>query len=67
MEMNSILHGNCLDRLKEIESESVDLVYFDPPFYTQQTHSLTTRDSSKKYEFSDSWESISDYIEIMFS
>lgn len=67
MEINSILHGNCLDRLKEIESESVDLVYFDPPFYTQRTHSLTTRDLSKKYEFSDSWESISDYMELIES
>ena len=65
--MNSILHGNCIVRLKEIESESVDLVYFDPPFFTQRKHSLTTRDSTKKYEFNDSWDSISDYIDLIES
>ena len=65
MEINNIYQGNCIERLTEIESNSVDLVYFDPPFFTQKKHSLVTRDDSKKYEFSDSWSSIEDYLELI--
>lgn len=60
--VNKIHKGDCVDKLKLIEKESVDLIYFDPPFYTMRKHSLTTRDSKKKYEFSDSWESLEDYL-----
>jgi site-specific DNA-methyltransferase (adenine-specific) len=67
MEENKIYLGNCIDRIKEIDSESVDLVYFDPPFYTQKKHSLTTRDESKKYEFNDSWDSLDDYLNLIES
>lgn len=67
MEVNNIYLGNCIARIKEIESNSVDLIYFDPPFYTQKKHSLVTRDSSKKYEFSDSWESLDDYLYLIES
>ena len=65
MEINNIYQGNCIERLTEIKSNSVDLVYFDPPFFTQKKHSLVTRDDSKKYEFSDSWNSIEDYLELI--
>jgi site-specific DNA-methyltransferase (adenine-specific) len=62
METNKILHGNCIDRLKEIESSQVDLIYFDPPFFTQKKHSLSNRDNSKTYEFDDKYESLDDYL-----
>lgn len=62
MEINKIYIGSCLEKLTEFKSNSVDLVYFDPPFFTQKKHSLVTRDSSKKYEFSDSWDSLDDYL-----
>lgn len=65
MELNKIYKGNCIERLTEIESNSVDLVYFDPPFFTQKKHSLVTRDESKKYEFSDSWDSLDDYLNLI--
>lgn len=67
MEINNIYHGNCIDRLTELDSNSVDLIYFDPPFFTQKKHTLVTRDESKKYEFSDSWESLDDYLELIES
>tara|TARA_R110002096_G_scaffold271206_3_gene464971 strand:+ start:858 stop:2075 length:1218 start_codon:yes stop_codon:yes gene_type:complete len=67
MEVNNIYLGNCIEKIKEIDSNSVDLIYFDPPFFTQKKHSLVTRDSSKKYEFSDSWESLDDYLNLIES
>jgi len=49
MEINNIYHGNCIERLIELAPMSVDLIYFDPPFFTQKKHSLVSRDESKKY------------------
>lgn len=62
METNKIIHGNCLDKLLEVDSESVDLVYFDPPFFTQKKHSLSNRDNTKIYEFNDKFDSIDEYL-----
>lgn len=65
MEMNKIIHGNCIDKLKDIEANKVDLIYFDPPFFTQRKHSLTSKDNSKTYEFDDKYNSIEDYLELI--
>lgn len=65
MEINSIIHGDCQERLKELKSGQVDLVYFDPPFFTQKTHSLKTRDNSKTYEFDDKFNSLEEYLGII--
>ncbi|MFV0506984.1 MAG: DNA-methyltransferase [Bacteroidales bacterium] len=62
MKRNSIYNDNCIARLSMFDSDSVDLIYFDPPFFTQKKHSLVTRDEQKKYEFSDSWDSLDEYI-----
>ena len=65
MEINKIIHGDCQEQLKEFKNNSIDLVYFDPPFYTQKTHSLKTRDNSKQYEFEDRFSSINEYLELI--
>lgn len=65
METNRIYHGNCVEKLKEIEANKVDLIYFDPPFFTQRKHSLTNKDNSKTYEFDDKYNSIEEYLELV--
>ena len=67
MDRNKIYEGNCISKLKELKNESVDLIYFDPPFFTQKKHSLSTRDNSKKYEFDDSWDSLEEYLDLIKS
>lgn len=62
METNKIIHGNCIDRLQFLEANRVDLIYFDPPFFTQKKHSLTNRDNTKTYEFNDKYESLEEYL-----
>ncbi|MDB5264142.1 MAG: yhdJ [Adhaeribacter sp.] len=62
MEINKIIHGDCIEQFKQIHDNSIDLVYFDPPFFTQRKHSLSNRDNTKSYEFSDIYESLEDYI-----
>jgi len=62
MEANKIVHGNCIKKMKEINADQVDLIYFDPPFFTQKKHSLSNRTNSKTYEFEDKYESIDEYL-----
>jgi site-specific DNA-methyltransferase (adenine-specific) len=65
METDKIIHGNCVEKLKEIEANRVALIYFDPPFFTQRKHSLTNKDNSKTYEFNDKYNSIEEYLTLM--
>ena len=32
MEVNKIIHGDCLKVLKTFQDESIDLVFADPPY-----------------------------------
>lgn len=56
-----IKQGDCKTELRKIASNSIDLIYLDPPFFTQKKQSQKTRDNSKEYTFDDSWESIKSY------
>lgn len=56
-----ILNGDCLEELKKIDEGSVDLIYLDPPFFTQTVQKSKTRDNEQEYSFDDKWESINDY------
>ena len=65
MEANKIILGNCIEKIKDIESDNVDLVYFDPPFFTQKTHALSKRSSPQIYSFDDKFNSIEEYLNII--
>jgi site-specific DNA-methyltransferase (adenine-specific) len=61
----TVLQGNCQEILGTLSEESVDLVYLDPPFFTQKTHSLSTRDNSTEFSFEDKWSSLQEYLAFM--
>ncbi len=65
MEINTIMHGDCQERLKELDDDQIDLVYFDPPFFTQKTHTSKTRDNSKTYQFEDKFNSLEEYLKLI--
>jgi site-specific DNA-methyltransferase (adenine-specific) len=62
---NNIIHGDCLESMKKLDSESIQLVYLDPPFFTQRKHKQRTRSGTKEYSFSDTWDSMNDYIDFL--
>ena len=62
---SEVRHGDCLEVVRGLAAESVDLVYVDPPFFTQKTHSLVTRDRTTKFAFSDEWKSRAEYVEFL--
>ncbi len=57
--------GDCLPILANIESNSIDLVYLDPPFFTQKVHRLSTRDGEREFFFEDMWASEREYYEFI--
>ncbi len=59
---NKVLFGDCLEVLGKIPSQSVDLAYLDPPFFTQQTHRLKTKDRTTEFSFGDTWQSPDSYM-----
>ena len=67
MEVKAQTHiGDCLDILKKMEPESADLVYVDPPFFTQKVHDLVTRDGLSSYRFRDVWDSDRSYADFIY-
>lgn len=51
--------------MRKLESSSVDLVYLDPPFFTNKVHRLSTRDRTKTFSFDDLWRSHKDYSDFI--
>jgi len=56
-----IYQGDCLNVLSDFSDECIELIYLDPPFFTQKTHSLRTRDRQQEFSFADVWASHTEY------
>lgn len=39
--MNKLILGDCLEVLKKIDSESIDLIYIDPPFLSKKDYEVS--------------------------
>lgn len=61
-----LFRGDCLDIMRDFTANSVNLVYLDPPFFTQKPHSLLTRDRQQQFSFSDIWHSHIEYANFLF-
>ncbi len=61
MVIDTLYIGDCLSWLATIEPGSIDLVYLDPPFFSQRVQKSKTRDNTQEYCFSDTWASIEEY------
>lgn len=62
---SEVRQGDCLDVLLHVPEGAVRLVYLDPPFFTQKSHRLRTRDGSKEFSFRDVWGSHEEYAEFL--
>ena len=61
MELNKIIHGDCLEVLKTFPDESIDLVFADPPYNLQLKNDLFRPDNSKVNAVSDDWDKFSSF------
>jgi len=62
---NRIIEGDCLHVMETIEKGSIDLIYLDPPFFTEKKHRLKNKDRSKEFSFNDVWGNDTNYAEFL--
>lgn len=62
---HQVIHSDCLQALEKISSSTVDMIYLDPPFFTNKNHTLASRNQEKKFSFSDVWSSLNEYARFM--
>lgn len=65
--VNHVHHGDCIDVMKKISDQSVDMIYLDPPFFSNKKHSLTSRNGNNRYSFDDLWQGHREYADFMFN
>jgi len=53
MNINKLILGDCLEVLKTIDSETVDLIYIDPPFFSNRTYEIIWGDTGEVRSFED--------------
>lgn len=59
-----LYNEDCLSALLGMSAESVDLIYLDPPFFSQKKHRLLNTEGCV-YEFDDIWNTREEYLSFM--
>jgi DNA modification methylase len=57
--------GDCLDQLRQLPDDSIDLCYIDPPFNSNRNYEVFWGETKEKRAFDDRHESTRAYIEYM--
>ena len=60
---NKIICGDCIEELKKIPDESIDLIFADPPYFMQTEGELLRTNGSKFAGVEDEWDKFSSYNE----
>jgi DNA modification methylase len=53
--VNKLILGDNLEILKTLDSESVDLIYLDPPFFSNRNYEVIWGDEGEVRSFQDRW------------
>lgn len=66
MEPNAIYCGDCLEVLQKFPDGKVDLIYLDPPFFTNKYYEVIWEDGAEIRAFGDRWKGgINHYVSWM--
>jgi DNA modification methylase len=55
MTVNRLILGDNLEILKTLEADSVDLIYLDPPFFSNRNYEVIWGDAGEVRRFQDRW------------
>lgn len=61
--LNQILHGDCVEILKSLPENSVDLIFADPPYYLQLRNDLYRPNMTKVDAVNDGWDKFEGFAE----
>jgi len=53
--MNQLILGDCLEVMQKMDSECVDLIYLDPPFFSNRNYEVIWGDKGEISSFEDRW------------
>ena len=53
--MNQLILGDCLEVMSKMESETIDLIYLDPPFFSNRNYEVIWGDKGEIRSFEDRW------------
>jgi len=53
--MNQLILGDNLEIMQKMESESIDLIYLDPPFFSNRNYEVIWGDKGEIRSFEDRW------------
>ena len=56
MEINAIYEGDNLEIMSKFPSKSIDLIYADPPFFSNRKYEVIWKDKAEISSFEDRWE-----------
>ena len=62
---SEVILSDSLHAMEKMQDSTIDMVYLDPPFFTNRHHSAVNRDRTQKFSFSDVWNGLSEYAEFM--
>ena len=55
-EANRLIWGDCLHVMRQLPSNSIDLIYIDPPFFSGRQYNVLWGDNNELRSFEDIWE-----------
>ena len=55
MNVNKLILGDNLEIMKSMDSESIDLIYLDPPFFSNRNYEIIWGDEGEVRSFKDRW------------
>lgn len=61
--INQILSGDCIERLRNLPDNSIDLIFADPPYFMQTSGVLLRNNGTKFDGVEDDWDKFADYKE----
>jgi DNA modification methylase len=61
--LNQILHGNCIEILRSLPENSVDLIFADPPYNLQLRNDLYRPNMTKVNAVNDGWDHFKGFAE----
>lgn len=63
LSLNQILHGDCVEILKSLPENSVDVIFADPPYNLQLRNDLYRPNMTKVNAVDDGWDKFGDFAE----
>jgi len=65
MQENTVIHDDSFHVMQNMKDNSIDMIYLDPPFCTQNEQRLSSWKIKKEYSFDDKWSNMDEYLSYM--